>query len=256
MKRARTLRPAARSALIRAAACLAAMAGAAGCGSDAPPPIDLLTAAVWNEDPGTLDAIGYRVSVDFGWPSRAQSCFSLPSDLTVAVNDRVVTPEQTGECVWDILVNFDAVAPDGPVHVRIASGSRVYGEATYDDLFPGVGAQLVPAGDGTIHAGSQVVVALPATTVPFGPNLGAGRFYWLDAQPSGVPFYTFAIAPDGSVPQTVVMTAPAITGRAMLIVESVFNQGLGSATSCSGFESCTSSPTEGWAGPISVDIIP
>ncbi len=244
------------SSLIRMAACLTAMAGAGGCGSDAPPSISLMTGAEWNDDPAALDRIGYRVFVDFGWPSRVQSCFSLPPDLTVTMNERQATPTQLGECVWDILVNFDAVPPDAPVHVRVASGSHVYGEATFDDLFPGFGAQLVPPGDGTVQAGTQFTVALPPTAVPVSVNLGAGHFYWLDTPPSEVPFYTFAPGMDGPDLKSVVITAPAITGRATLIVKSVFQGGFGMASSCTGFESCTSWPSSLAAGPIAVDVVP
>jgi hypothetical protein len=244
------------SALIRIAACLPALAVAGACGSDAPPPISLLTAAAWNDDPATLAEIGYRVSVDFGWQSRAQSCFSLPTDLTVTMNEREVIPTQLGECVWDILVRFDAVPPDAPVHVRVASGSQVYGEATYDDLFPGFGAQLVPPGDGTVRSGSQFVVALPPTAVPVAGDLGFGLLYWLDTAPPAVPFYTFAPGMGGSDPQTIEITAPATAGRATLIVKSVFKSAFGSATSCSGFDHCISLPSSEDAGPLAINVVP
>jgi hypothetical protein len=221
------------SSLIRIATCLTAMASAGGCGSDAPPPILLMTGAEWNDYPAALDRIGYRVSVDFGWPSRAQSCFSLPPDLTVTMNERQATPTQLGECVWDMLVTFDAVPPDAPVHVRVASGSHVYGEA-----------------------GTQFTVALPPTAVPVSVNLGAGYFYWLDTPPSAVPFYTFAPGMDGPDQKAVVITAPATTGRATLIVKSVFQGGFGTASSCTGFDSCTSWPSSQAAGPIAVDVVP
>lgn len=246
-------------ALIRAAACLAAAAGiTAGCGSDAsPPPISLFTTADWNDDPGSLDKLGYRVTLDFGWPSRAQSCFPLPSDLTVSLNEHEVTPVGTGECVWDFLVEFDAVPPDAPVHVRVAGGGRVYGEATYDDLFPGFGAQLTPAGDGTVRANSPFTVLLPPTVSPVATDLGAGNFYWLDTQPPEVPFYTFGSGTDGPDPQRVVITAPGITGRAKLIVKDVLKgSGIGIPTSCTGFDSCPSLPAELVAGPIDVVVVP
>ncbi len=92
------------SALIRALACLMAMAGAGGCDSSAPPAIELLTHAEWNEAPPSIDKIGYQVSVDFGWPSRHDTCFPMPSDLTVSMNERTVTPTQLGDCVRDMLL--------------------------------------------------------------------------------------------------------------------------------------------------------
>jgi hypothetical protein len=249
--RARILRLAAGSTLVCAATCLGA-----GCASDAAPPIELLATAQWNRDPPTLDAIGYQVWVDFGWPSRTESCFALPMDLTVTLNDRQATPPRLGECVWDTLVQFDAVPPDAPVHVRVASGKHVYGEATYNNLFPGYGAQFIPAGDGTFHVGDAIAVAFPSSAVPTASDVGAGHFYWLDAQPSGIPYYTFANAPDGFVPNSVVIAAPATTGQATLVVQTVLNGGYAGAASCSGFEHCTSLPNSDTIGPIAVNIIP
>jgi len=245
------------SALIRVAACLTALASAGGCASDAaPPPIALLTSAEWNDDPPSLDRMGYQVSVDFGWPSRRDSCFPMPADLTVNMNDRYVTPTQLGDCVWDTLVHFDAVPP-GPVHVTVASGSYVYGEADFDNLFPGFGAQLALPGDGTVHAGSPFTVNLPPTAVPVSTNLGYGEFYWLDTQPSEVPYYTFENGMDGPDPQTVVLTAPATTGRAKLVVKSVFNDSaFAAAQSCTGFDSCVGWPSSQAAGPIDVEVVP
>ncbi len=256
--RARTRQLVPASVVIRVAACLAGAAGiTAGCGSDASPPISLFTTADWKDNPGSLDEIGYRVTVDFGWPSRAQSCFPLPSDLTVSVNEREVTPTELGECVWDILVEFDAVPPDTPVHVRVAGGGRIYGEATYDDLFPGFGAQLTPAGDGTVHANSPFTILLPSTVSPVATDLGAGNFYWLDIQPPEVPYFTFGPGTYGPDPQRVAITAPGITGRATLIVKDVFEgSGLGTARSCTGFDSCPSLPASLAAGPIAVNVVP
>ena len=249
---------AARSVLIRTAACLAVTASLASCGSDAPPEIDLLTTATWNDNPPSLDKIGYQVSVDFGWPSRHDSCFSMPPDLTVTMNERQVTPTQLGECVWDMLVTFDAVAP-GPVHVRVASGSHVYGEADFANLFPGAGAQLAVPGDGTVQAGSQFTVTVPPTVIPAASdNFGFGQLYWIDVPPPEVPYYTEVLAVNGMDPQTIVITAPATTtGRATLIVKSVLDgQDFSIGSSCTGFRSCATQPASQAAGPIDVQIVP
>jgi hypothetical protein len=243
------------STLIRAAACLVGMACVGGCDSSAAPAIELLTHAEWNESPPSLDKIGYQVSVDFGWPSRHDTCFPMPSHLTVSMNERTVTPTQLGDCVWDILVTFDAVPP-GPVHVSVSSDGYVYGDADFDNLFPGAGAQLAVPGDGTVLAGSQFTVSLPPTVMPVATNLGYGEFYWLDTPSSGVPYYTFAPGMDGPEPQTVVMTAPTITGHASLVVKSVFGGDFGPAASCTGFDSCTAWPSSQAAGPIDVVVVP
>ena len=245
-----------RNALIRAAAFATMVAGAGACSNPAAPPaIALLTHAEWNEAPPSLDRIGYQVSVDFGWPDRPQSCFPMPPDLIVTMNQRTVTPTQLGDCVFDMLVTFDAVPP-GPVHVSVASDGYVYGEADFDNLFPGFGARLAVPGDGTVHAGSQFTVSLPPTVMPVDTSLGYGELFWLDTPASAVPYYTFVPGTEGSEPQTFVMTAPAITGHASLIVKSVFGGSFGPAASCTGFENCTAWPSQEAAGPIDVTVVP
>jgi hypothetical protein len=91
---------------------------------------------------------------------------------------------------------------------------------------------------------------------PVSTNLGYGEFYWLDGPSSEVPYYTFAPGMDGPDPQTVVITAPTTTGRASVIVKSVFGGDFGPAASCTGFDTCTAWPSSEAAGPIDVVVLP
>jgi len=240
----------------RLAPLLVALASAAGCGSNAPPPVELHGFADWNDDPATVDAIGYQVTLELQWPTRGASCFPLPSDLTVALNDHSIVPASAGDCADDFILPFDGVAPDAPVSVRVFSGSLVYGEATFDNLFPGFGAQLASGGASQVAAGGQVEVTLPATAVPVASNLLSGQFDWTAAGPSGVPFNTFARGMAGPDPQSVILTAPTgLTGSAIVVVKSVFQSISGTATSCTGFIRCEVLPDMQTAGPVSVDVI-
>jgi hypothetical protein len=247
------------------AACLglaaALLGSAAGCGSDAGPSILLNVLAQWKDDPGTTSDVGYELWVDFGWPSRSQSCFPAPPDLTVTVDGRSVAPDHRGDCEWDIFIVVPNVAPDMPVDVRVSAGSHVYGEAIYDDLFPGFGAQLIGAGDdGTMPAGSPVTVQFPGMDAAVDVGLAAGHFHWLDLQPGTVPFYTYApgtSAPDG---RSVQLTAPSITGRASLVIKGIFADPTRKpspiATTCTGFTNCLGTPSSDAIGPLSVTVVP
>jgi hypothetical protein len=236
---------------------LAALCAAAGCGSAAPPPVRLDLSARWNRDPGTVDEIGYRVSIEVGWPTRREDCFPLPADLTVALNDRQVVLGPMGDCADGLPANFNAVAPDAPVNVRVFSGSHVYGQAIYDNLFPGFGAQLASNGSNQLIAGSQVEVTLPPTANPVATDLYSAHFVWTVPGPSGVPFYTFAPGKEGSDRLSALITVPSTpTGPAQLIVESVFQPGGGLARSCTGFTFCNAVPDNETAGPISVQVTP
>jgi hypothetical protein len=54
----------------------------------------------------------------------------------------------------------------------------------------------------------------------------------------------------------VVITAPAMSRRASLIVKNVFGGDFGPAASCTGVESCTAWPTSQAAGPVDVVVVP
>src|SRR5262245_52602310 len=66
-------------------------AGVPACGEDGDPEMMVSTWFRWNEDPGSVDEIGYQVSVDVGWPSRFESCFDLSPGLHVTVNGSETT---------------------------------------------------------------------------------------------------------------------------------------------------------------------
>jgi hypothetical protein len=238
----------------------AVIGGMAGCGSDAAPPIALNVSARWNDDPGTVSDVGYELWVDFGWPSRLQTCFPVPSDLTVTVDGRDFVPDHRGDCEWDIFMVVPGVAPDAPVDVRVSSGSHVYGEAIYDGLFPGVGAQLVPAGDGTVHSGDPVTVQFPGTRVAAYPDTSWGQFHWLDPQADPVPFYTFAPGTTASDGRSFQLTVPSITGRASLIIKGIFNDPAAApvaiASTCTGFTNCIANPATDIVGPVPVTVLP
>ncbi len=234
---------------------LAALA-AAGCGSNGIPPANINTSAQWNDDPGTVTAIGYSVNLEIVWQSRGQDCFSLPSDLTVAVNDQQVVAQPPGDCsTWDL--RFDAIAPDAPVTVRMFSGSHVYGEAIYDGLFPGFGAQVAAASSSQVPAGGQIEVILPAASVAADPTVLWAQFHWTDPGSAGVPFHTFAPAVAGTDPQSVLVTAPSTaTGAAMLVIKGELRSNPATTNSCTGFNACLSGSTAEAAGPVSVVVTP
>jgi hypothetical protein len=246
----------------RLAAMTALLAGVVGCGSDEGPPIAINVGAHWNDDPGTTGEIGYELWVDFGWPDRSKTCFPRPRDLTVTVDDRDFVPDPRGDCEWDMLLVVTGVATDRPVDVRVSSGSHVYGEAIYDNLFPGLGATLLPAGDGTIHAGGQATVQLPSTETVIDPRYGWGQFHWLDTPAASVPFYTFVpgtATPDGT---TIQLDTPSLTGRASVVIKGVgFADGSTPvpslvAATCTGFTSCIADPDIRTAGPVLVNVVP
>lgn len=229
----------------------------AGCSSSNDPAKALFTQAEWKDDPGSAAEIGYWVSVDVGWPSRTESCFPLSPALHVTVNDREAGPIYTSDCEWDILVEVGPFAADdpGPTTVRLLDGTHVLGEAIYDGLFPGFSAQLVSPADGMVRAGEQVAIALTAplpAEVLF--DRGPARFYWLDPPDDVPPFYSSAIATMESDRQSIAVPAPALTGRAAMVIRT-FDRPRGSARSCVGFTSCAAWPSEN-IGPVFVEVIP
>lgn len=235
---------------------VALLSAASGCDSAAPPAARIEARATWNDGAGSFDTIGYRVSVEVDWPTRLEDCFQLPADLTITLNDHPVVPAPAGDCASGLTANFDAVAPDAPVNIRVFGGGQVYGAATFDDLFPGFGAQLSSGtNNNQVPAGGQIQVTLPASAVTVASDLFFAHLHWTDAGISTVPFFTFANAKVGSDPQTVLITVPATpTGPAQLIIKSVFRETSGSARSCTGFTSCGSFPDMDSAGPISVQV--
>jgi len=230
----------------------------AGCSGSDDPTKALLTKAEWKNEPGSAAEIGYWVSVDVGWPSRAEDCFPLSPRVHVTVNDREAGTIHTSDCEWDVLVEAGPFAADdpGPTAVRLLDGTHLLGEAIYDGLFPGYAAQLLSPADGRVRTGEQVAVQLAAplpAEVLFSSS-GVAKFYWLDPPDSVPPFYSYATAALDTDRLSITVNAPALTGRAAVVIET-FDRQLGSAQSCVGFTSCTAWPSE-MIGPVFVEVIP
>jgi hypothetical protein len=232
-----------------------ALALAAGCGDNqAKLEVDLLAGAQWNENPTSIGEIGYQVVVDVGWPSRPYSCFPLSPDLRIRVNDLEAVPMKTGDCELDVLVRMGAFLADTPITVRLEDGERLVGEARYEGLFPGFGAQLAGTQAAEVHAGDPIRIALPAPApdaiiaIPF--------LYWMNTAPSVPPFHTYVPGSFEADGQTIDLTAPPLTGRAQLVIQSALPGGFGAAQSCTGFSTCAALPAYETVGPIAVDIVP
>ena len=229
-----------------------------GCGSSAPGDMRLLTTAEWKNEPGSAADIGYWISVDFGWPSRATDCFPLSATLHATVDDREAQrlPFTIGDCVWDLLFEVGPFSPDAPVPttVRVMDGARVLGEAIYDGLYPGYSAQLMTPANGQVRTGDPIAIELAAALPAEITNAQAARLYWLDPPDSVPPFYSYigaAFAPDR---QSITAQAPGQTGRAALVIET-FNRPLTAARSCVGFTYCTGGPS-GTIGPLTIEVVP
>jgi hypothetical protein len=239
-------------------AALLALAGFAGwgCGGGKDPEIRMEVRGVWNEYPGTIAQTGFQLWVDVGYPERRDSCFPLSPDLRVRVNDLEATPSFESDCQWDALTFFGPFDKNVPITVRWQDGDRVLGEAQFENLFPGADAQLV-----TPAEGNQVKVGEPfAATVPVPldvPDLIAADFYWLDTPDDIPPYHTFVagkLSDDGSTFQA---PAPAVTGRAAVVLRTVFaNSSILSAVSCTGFSFCDAWPDDETIGPFYVEVVP
>lgn len=249
-----------------AGACVLGIAcSLAGCGADAPHDMSLLTTAQWKEHPGTVDEIGYWISVDFGWPDRHRSCFDLPAALRVTVNGRegAMSYDTGGDCMWDVVYNVGPFLPDEfqAVSVRVLDGDRLLGEATYPDFFPGTLARLASPADGKVRSGDSVTLTLLSPY--YGSAYGGydfAHYYWLDA-PDGVPpYYDLAKAYLSSdraslTIETPDYDTPARTGRAAVLIDPTRFGASTWTDSCMGFTHC-----EGWPslalGPIFVEVLP
>ena len=230
-----------------------------GCSDDdVPPEIDLMAGFQWNRTPASPADIGYQALVDFGWPSRPQSCFPLPQHLHVTVNDRELSlfGGARGDCLWDLLFRGGPFPDNAPATISVLDGDRLMGRATFEGVFPGFQAELIAPADGRVHPGEDVVVSVPDGLFEVVTFLSA-QFYWLDP-PAGVPPFASSAAaeltPDNVSATTKAPSVPGLTGRAALIFQ-VANTGAPLAASCTGFRTC-SSYVEPVIGPVSVEVLP
>jgi hypothetical protein len=250
--------------LLLTGALLGIVATLSACGSDGGPDMMLLTAAEWKEDPGTVGEIGYWVSVDVGWPDRAQSCFDLPSNLRVTVNGRegTRTQDRDGDCLWDVVYDVGPFWPDEPqpTTVHVLDGEKLLGQATYLGLFPAYPARLASPADGKVRLGDSVVLNLLSpfpdeSTASEWSEYSLAEYYWLDG-PHGVPPYKDSLriitVPDQ---QTIVVYSPARTGQAALAINGPITKAFTEAESCTGFTSCEAMPST-TAGPVFVEVVP
>jgi hypothetical protein len=145
-------------------------------------------------------------------------------------------------------VKLGPFVQDQTVTVNVEEGGRIVGEAVFDGLTPGTAATLTSPADGQLHAGDDIVVR-PVPELP--ADSPEAVFYLLDApvwKPWGI-----SVEPERLM-DGVHVTAPAFTGRAVLVV---LFAGISSfsTTSCQGFAIC-----KRWAdstlGPFFVTGVP
>jgi hypothetical protein len=227
--------------------------GASACSSSGKPQMELLLTGQWNDNPTTVAETGYQVGADLAWLDRPMNCFDLPADLTININDVAVTPMIYGDCRFDVLVYSGAFQQDVPISVTVQEDGEVVAQAEVQGLFPGAHAQLVSPTSGQVKAGDPIVVTMPVTPAP---GLLWGEFFWLDMPASAPPFNTYAtgtISADGSTGQ---VTAPSITGRAALVLKTVYTAPVVTASTCTGFVACPVEPDTETIGPVFVEVVP
>jgi hypothetical protein len=228
--------------------------GTSACGGTDKPQMALLTTGAWNDNPSTVAETGYQVGADVAWLDRPMSCFDLPADLTININDVPVTPMIYGDCRFDALVYSGAFQQDVPISVTVQEGGEVLAQAEFQGLFPGAHTQLVSPASGQVKAGDPIVVTMPIS--PADTGVTWAEFYWLDMPANAPPFNTSmtgTLSADGSTFQT---TAPSTLGRAALVLKTVFNAPILAASTCTGFESCAAEPDNQTIGPAYVEVVP
>jgi hypothetical protein len=235
------------------AGCALALAGA--CGEDPrPPAMDLFVRAEWNDTPASADQIGYQVEAEIVMLDRNQSCVPLP-DLRITINDADY-PIVAGDCDTHVSATARPVRTDAATVVTLRSSYGLMGAATFPGLFPGSGAsQLVSPADGRVRMGEKVAVTIPAGW-PVGDGRVSAFLYWLDPAPSVPPFASYVLA-NATVDRTAVeVTAPMLTGRAQVILQSLESPENVNADACTGFERCIGYDTADVLGPVAIEVIP
>ncbi len=236
---------------------LVASVTATACGSVDTHDMRLLTTATWKELPASAAEIGFWISVDFGWPDRAQQCFPLSPSLRVTVNDREAQQARviSGDCNWDVLFEVGPFSADAqPTTVRVLDGAKTLGEASYTGLYPAFPAALTSPVDGRIRAGESFTMGM---TVPFSSDLRAfeaAKFFWLDPAPAVPPYHEWATIQPPVDPQAITIRAPTTTGRAAVVIP-VFGDLQTTTPSCVGFAHCYGQTNDN-VGPVYVEVIP
>jgi hypothetical protein len=240
-------------------ACAAgALSFTGGCGGDDPPPlnVDLLVTAAWNDEPSSVDEIGYELSVEAHLWERGSNCAPLP-DLRWMVDGVEWAVGPLGACESWIDTDARPVTPGATTVVQLLSGDRVVGEATYSGLFPGAGTtSVLSPPDGRVRMGETLVVSAPA-----GLRSGDGRrvsvyVNWLDPAPSVPPFRSYVngtVTADGTAVEIV---APLITGRAQVTLQSLSSNDAITTDACTGFSACRALPSTNVIGPVAIEVVP
>lgn len=231
-------------------------AGLAACGDDnADDDVTLLAIAEWNDAPGSVANLGYRVRADIGWVDRIGTCARIPEALRVTVNDlEAVLLGPGGACPFDVLFEAEPFTSPDPVTVRVFEGARLRGEATFEGMFWGLQTGLVAPAGGQVRPGDEVVVSIPPGRDP--PTLMYARWYWLGTAPSVPPFFTTSLAALSAGNSTFSATVPDISGLTGPVALTFMYGGedaLG-ASACTGFSNCLmyAHPT---LGPVALDVV-
>jgi len=247
------VKPVARTALAGCTLALAlALTGACGA-NPRPPEVDLSVRAAWNHDPATVDQIGYEVEAEMVMLSRGASCFPLP-DLRIIVNDTEY-PTATGDCATHVSVTAP-VRTDADTVVSLRSADGPIGTATFRGLFPGAGAsQLVSPADGNVPMGETFAISIPAGW-PVGDGRVSAYLHWLDPAPSVPPFYSYVIGNANADRTAVDLVAPALTGRAQVVLNSLGSPDSVVPDACTGFARCFGYSSNDVLGPVAIEVIP
>jgi hypothetical protein len=220
--------------------------------------VQLLVAAEWKSDPGSVTEIGYWITVDVAWPGRGQTCTPPPTGLQVTVNQAQATPAPVlvGDCVWDARFQVGPFSSDPtvPIVVSVADGTTPVGTATYPPLFPGFAVTLLAPAGGNVRVGGNLDLTLSAP-LPANANLLAGaRYDWVNPPGSVPPFYVLTAATLGTDRQSIAVGVPELAGRAALTLRTSLERNI-LADACDGFTACTATPSA-TIGPVLVEIAP
>jgi hypothetical protein len=240
------------------AGCL--LSAPAGCNEDQQPPaLDLTANASWNRDPSSIADIGYELELDIYFSDRAQTCFELPRDLRVVVDDRQLDLNlmAVGACQSNLRITAIALTPRETTVVKVLDGDAVLGEATYRNLFPGsTGAEVLSPADGRPRMGETLTISIPTGWHESTDPRVIGFFHWLDPAASVPPFSTFVYGTAAADALSVTVAAPMIAGRAMVVFSKLGLSDVTVAESCTGFRTCRSFASDDTVGPVAVEVIP